>query len=1029
MLGVRMNLQEPYKETVTDFFNQLVRATVAARTNTTANLPEFTVMLINEITYKFGPNALTPDERRVGVLAQLDPLEMLSRMQALTGVRLADKSLEEFGAMIQMLKHNSTSSPSTLSSSVEAPTPTTSTITATSSSIPITTTAAGALPEGFEFVVQDVERISCRVKDMNIVSFAEAAQLFLHSMRANGVQSDRLFTMAMAKFEATQAAAPDDDGALLDWANALLARASSKHGEERTRLVKQAIERVHATHNVHCTHELAQLLHRQALSEPSSEERERLFVLASENYKYACTLLSRQAPPQHSLALPLRQVSPINSSSPLRSPPSLASFDSEDLSSSTITNSLSQPSRRRSRLWWVFTGSSMNSATSMNTRLTGDGIMKIRTNKTDNCYSSGSSNSKFLQVKIDHPQSSSVRPALATLSQDQVNRLNNSNDVNTATSMASPSLPLVSMAICDRTARLSSDKPALTTSDKRDGAANRRLLINAHSEATPVTTQARDISPQSQSQHAVVTMYLEWGSLLYDQAKLKSGSAAVSGYKCAGKKYLKGFKLHQQYHSRRSAKMNSSTGGHDNENAEQDDGSDDGNEGGFLPSQWDRLMHPLLIQCVEEEAMLDIATLVKLTQVHSSQQHLTASSSSGVIDIDAQHFPSLTDSFLAKLATAFTTASTTTTTILPPPSSPRQPKIVSPRPIQGINAETEREHADVEDDDNDAANVVASVVTDVTMLDVVSPLTISTLKLADSLVSDAAFIFHAQGGLQGGFRNLLHLDVRDCKAITELTLVFLSRSSPHLRYLNVSGSMIGRTSSLLLLSATTTNAQTQGDDARGNHGNGNSSQTIATTSSSSSSLASSPTKRSRDQSMVAHPLPLKARDSARGGLSPVHLQYDTTGYEKKKTPRTFSTTIAAASSNTTTVSRQATQPTPASPTKKPLSSAPANGASTASSASTSTSTSSLSTTPMMRGTPTTSTARRGLFPASTSSSSSTSTPPPPPLTTTLTPTSGTVALLPTQSQSPEMVPLVELETYDRRSSSPCHLLILCSFIC
>ena len=145
-------------------------------------------------------------------------------------------------------------------------------------------------PFTIELVTQDVEKVSCRVKDMNIMASSEAIMLYIQSLNCTGQQSERLFQLALSKFEDAQSLSPDNNVSLLDWANAIFHRAKVKRGQERLELIKQATRRFHSLNDHVHLYIFAKAIHQFASEETNSSERQKLYEIASENYRLSLEL-------------------------------------------------------------------------------------------------------------------------------------------------------------------------------------------------------------------------------------------------------------------------------------------------------------------------------------------------------------------------------------------------------------------------------------------------------------------------------------------------------------------------------------------------------------------------------------------------------------------------------------------------------------------------------------------------------------------------------------------------------------------
>jgi hypothetical protein len=83
------------------------------------------------------------------------------------------------------------------------------------------------------FVHPDVEKIGAVVKDMNITAHAEGMALHIESMETKGDECDRLFNLAMRRFEAASTSTLDNRFTVKSWGDALAEQAKRKTGEAR----------------------------------------------------------------------------------------------------------------------------------------------------------------------------------------------------------------------------------------------------------------------------------------------------------------------------------------------------------------------------------------------------------------------------------------------------------------------------------------------------------------------------------------------------------------------------------------------------------------------------------------------------------------------------------------------------------------------------------------------------------------------------------------------------------------------------
>jgi Clustered mitochondria/Hom_end-associated Hint/Translation initiation factor eIF3 subunit 135/Leucine Rich repeat len=79
-------------------------------------------------------------------------------------------------------------------------------------------------PDAFKIVLPDIKKISARVKHMNIISLAEGNALSIESMHS-GTDGERLFRLAMRKFETSIRATPDNEATLNNYGDELVRHA------------------------------------------------------------------------------------------------------------------------------------------------------------------------------------------------------------------------------------------------------------------------------------------------------------------------------------------------------------------------------------------------------------------------------------------------------------------------------------------------------------------------------------------------------------------------------------------------------------------------------------------------------------------------------------------------------------------------------------------------------------------------------------------------------------------------------------
>lgn len=145
-------------------------------------------------------------------------------------------------------------------------------------------------PAGLSLVYPDLLKISARAKHMDIISHAEGAALCIQAMHTKGEESgrlltrsvirliitdgsiDRLYNLAMSKFDTALSSTPDNQLILKNWGDALCEQMKNKTGEERDRLVWKAIDKYQ---QMRCTTSLMKLgdLLRHLVSNQTAEER------------------------------------------------------------------------------------------------------------------------------------------------------------------------------------------------------------------------------------------------------------------------------------------------------------------------------------------------------------------------------------------------------------------------------------------------------------------------------------------------------------------------------------------------------------------------------------------------------------------------------------------------------------------------------------------------------------------------------------------------------------------------------------
>jgi hypothetical protein len=105
---------------------------------------------------------------------------------------------------------------------------------------PKATQQLGKNTENFQFVYPDIMKISAKVKDMNIIAHAEGMSLFMQAMQGAGEEGDRLFTLAMQKFQHAISSTLDNDFTLKSWGD------GTPHTRKRKKKKKQYNTREHS---------------------------------------------------------------------------------------------------------------------------------------------------------------------------------------------------------------------------------------------------------------------------------------------------------------------------------------------------------------------------------------------------------------------------------------------------------------------------------------------------------------------------------------------------------------------------------------------------------------------------------------------------------------------------------------------------------------------------------------------------------------------------------------------------------------
>lgn len=115
-------------------------------------------------------------------------------------------------------------------------------------------------PDHFRVVISDLKKIDVRVKHMNVVSVAEANSLAIQSIRAQEAKlSDRLFGLAMSRFEEAIKSTPDNRDILNNYADVLLKVADSTTTSSYS-YYEKAFENYHLARNAHAVLRLARHL-------------------------------------------------------------------------------------------------------------------------------------------------------------------------------------------------------------------------------------------------------------------------------------------------------------------------------------------------------------------------------------------------------------------------------------------------------------------------------------------------------------------------------------------------------------------------------------------------------------------------------------------------------------------------------------------------------------------------------------------------------------------------------------------------
>ncbi|PRP85823.1 hypothetical protein PROFUN_06015 [Planoprotostelium fungivorum] len=150
----------------------------------------------------------------------------------------------------------------------------------------------------FTFVYPDIHKMSVKIKDMNITELnpaahAEGMALYIQSMQSRGDEADRLFQLAMQKFETAWFSTLDNEPTIKSWGDALIAQALRKTGPERDRLIAEASEKYKSIGNYRPLVQLANNFFIQA-SRECGQERYRLIQLCLDSYKAASQMVYKE---------------------------------------------------------------------------------------------------------------------------------------------------------------------------------------------------------------------------------------------------------------------------------------------------------------------------------------------------------------------------------------------------------------------------------------------------------------------------------------------------------------------------------------------------------------------------------------------------------------------------------------------------------------------------------------------------------------------------------------------------------------
>lgn len=142
-------------------------------------------------------------------------------------------------------------------------------------------------PANFNVVISDIKKVSVQVKHMNIVSISEGNALSIQSMRIE-IGGDRLFRLAMSKFEEAISSTPDNQDTLNNYADVLcrVASKASFDSEQEYQYFKTAFDKYCVANNAKSLVKLASLLAHQKLKldQMWSNNQSQLFDLAEKCY-------------------------------------------------------------------------------------------------------------------------------------------------------------------------------------------------------------------------------------------------------------------------------------------------------------------------------------------------------------------------------------------------------------------------------------------------------------------------------------------------------------------------------------------------------------------------------------------------------------------------------------------------------------------------------------------------------------------------------------------------------------------------